>query len=57
MSFQKMGKNAIKDLVFFIEKGEILDGYMHPNQAYFGQRIMVRPTPRFTESVCTNTSP
>jgi len=31
-----------EDMVFFIERGEILDDYLHPNQkAYPGQRIMV----------------
>jgi hypothetical protein len=29
-------------VVFYIERGEILDDYLHPNkQAYPGQRIMV----------------
>jgi hypothetical protein len=33
---------CFEDVVFFIEKGEILDDYYHPNQkAYPGQRIMV----------------
>jgi len=33
---------CFEDVVFFIEKGEILDDYLHPNQkAYPGQRIMV----------------
>lgn len=31
-----------EDVVFFIERGEILDDYLHPNQkTYPGQRIMV----------------
>jgi len=30
------------DVVFYIERGDILDDYLHPNQqAYPGQRIMV----------------
>ena len=33
---------CFEDVVFYIEKGEILDDYLHPNlQAYPGQRIMV----------------
>ena len=33
---------CFEDVVFFIERGEILDDYLHPNQkAYPGQRIMV----------------
>ena len=33
---------GFEDVVFFIEKGEILDDYLHPNQeSYPGQRIMV----------------
>jgi uncharacterized DUF497 family protein len=33
---------GFEDVVFFIERGEILDDYLHPNQkAYPGQRIMV----------------
>jgi hypothetical protein len=33
---------CFEDVVFFIERGEILDDYIHPNQkAYPGQRIMV----------------
>ncbi|MBN1363871.1 MAG: BrnT family toxin [Syntrophaceae bacterium] len=33
---------CFEDVVFFIERGEILDDYVHPNQkAYPGQRIMV----------------
>jgi hypothetical protein len=33
---------CFEDVVFFIEKGEILDDYSHPNQqGYPGQRIMV----------------
>ena len=31
-----------EDVVFHIERGDILDDYLHPNQqAYPGQRIMV----------------
>ena len=31
-----------EDVVFYIEKGDILDDYQHPNQQkYAGQRIMV----------------
>jgi hypothetical protein len=30
------------DMVFYIERGDILDDYLHPNQRdYLGQRIMV----------------
>ena len=33
---------CFEDVVFYIERGEILDDYLHPNrQAYPGQRIMV----------------
>ncbi len=33
---------CFEDVIFFIERGEILDDYSHPNQkAYPGQRIMV----------------
>jgi hypothetical protein len=33
---------CFEDVVFFIERGKILDDYLHPNQkAYPGQRIMV----------------
>jgi len=33
---------GFEDVVFFIERGDILDDYLHPNQkAYPGQRIMV----------------
>lgn len=33
---------CFEDMVFFIERGEILDDYLHPNQkTYPGQRIMV----------------
>ncbi len=33
---------CFEDVVFYIERGDILDDYLHPNQqAYHGQRIMV----------------
>ena len=33
---------CFEDVVFFIERGEIVDDYLHPNQKeYPGQRIMV----------------
>jgi uncharacterized DUF497 family protein len=33
---------CFEDIVFFIERGDILDDYEHPNQKdYPGQRIMV----------------
>jgi hypothetical protein len=33
---------CFEDVVFYIERGEILDDYLRPNQqAYPGQRIMV----------------
>ena len=33
---------SFEDVVFYIERGDILDDYIHPNQqAYPGQRIMV----------------
>lgn len=33
---------CFEDIVFYIEKGDILDDYQHPNQQkYTGQRIMV----------------
>lgn len=32
---------SFEDIVFYIEKGDILDDYQHPNQRkYAGQRIM-----------------
>jgi hypothetical protein len=35
-------KISFEDVVFYIERGDILDDYAHPNQrAYPGQRIMV----------------
>jgi len=33
---------CFEDVIFYIERGDILDDYLHPNQkAYPGQRIMV----------------
>lgn len=33
---------CFEDVIFFIERGEILDDYLHPNQGiYPGQRIMI----------------
>lgn len=33
---------CFEDVVFYIERGDILDDYLHPNQqAYPGQRMMV----------------
>mgnify|MGYP000981862747 CR=1 FL=1 len=33
---------CFEDVVFYIERGDILDDYLHPNQRdYPGQRIMV----------------
>jgi len=33
---------CFEDVIFYIERGEILDDYLHPNQrAYPGQRIVV----------------
>ena len=33
---------CFEDVLFFIERGDILDDYLHPDQqAYPGQRIMV----------------
>ena len=33
---------CIEDVVFFIERGDMLNDYLHPNQKdYPGQRIMV----------------
>ena len=33
---------SFEDVVFYVERGDILDDYLHPNQqAYPGQRIMV----------------
>ena len=33
---------CFEDVVFYIERGDVLDDYAHPNQkAYLGQRIMV----------------
>ncbi|GAB6268579.1 MAG: hypothetical protein STSR0002_13210 [Smithella sp.] len=33
---------CFEDMVFYIERGDILDDYLHPNQQdYPGQRIMV----------------
>jgi hypothetical protein len=42
LSLKKTRKISFEDAVFFIERGEILDDYAHPNQRdYPGQRIMV----------------
>ena len=39
---------CFEDVVFFIERGEILDDYLHPNQkAYPGQRIMVMSVAKY----------
>jgi uncharacterized DUF497 family protein len=42
-SFLKTSRGiCFEDVVFYIERGDILDDYRHPNQqAYPGQRIMV----------------
>ena len=33
---------CFEDIVYYIEKGDILDDYQHPNQKrYSGQRVMV----------------
>lgn len=33
---------CFEDVVYYIEKGDILHDYVHPNQdRYFGQRIMI----------------
>ena len=33
---------CVEDIVYYIEKGDILDDYQHPNQKrYSGQRVMV----------------
>ena len=33
---------CFEDVVFFVERGDILDDYLHPNQKdYPGQRMMV----------------
>lgn len=33
---------CFEDVIFYIERGDILDDYLHPNQkAYPGQKIMV----------------
>jgi hypothetical protein len=35
-------------MVFHLERGDVLDGYLHPNQAkYSGQRIMVIPAQNY----------
>jgi hypothetical protein len=40
---------CFEDVVFFIERGEILDDYLHPNQkAYSGQQIMVIEVASYT---------
>jgi hypothetical protein len=42
LSLNASRKIGFEDVVFFIERGEILDDYAHPNQKdYPGQRIMV----------------
>jgi len=41
-ALKKSRKIGFEDVVFYIERGEILDDYAHPNQrGYPGQRIMV----------------
>ena len=42
VSFKSSRGICFGDVVFFIERGDILDDYLHPNQKdYPGQRIMV----------------
>lgn len=42
MALKTLRGICFEDVVFFIERGEILDDYLHPNQkTYPGQRIMV----------------
>ncbi|MCG6537657.1 MAG: toxin [Syntrophales bacterium LBB04] len=42
LALKESRKVCFEDIVFYIERGEILDDYTHPNQkAYPGQRIMV----------------
>ena len=42
MTFKASRGVCFEDVVFYIERGDILDDYLHPNQqTYPGQRIMV----------------
>jgi hypothetical protein len=42
LALKELRDICFEDVVFYIERGEILDDYAHPNQkAYPGQRIMV----------------
>jgi hypothetical protein len=42
MALMESREICFEDVVFHIEKGDILDDYQHPNQQkYAGQRIMV----------------
>ena len=42
LALKELRDICFDDLVFYVERGEILDDYAHPNQKeYPGQRIMV----------------
>ena len=42
MALMESREICFEDVVFHIEKGDILDDYQHPNQQkYAGQRIMI----------------
>ena len=42
LALKELRDVCFDDVVFYIERGEMLDDYVHPNQkAYPGQRIMV----------------
>jgi len=42
LALKELRDVCFDDVVFYIERGEMLDDYAHPNQkAYPGQRIMV----------------
>ena len=42
LALKELRDICFEDVVFYIERGEIVDDYAHPNQnAYPGQRIMV----------------
>ena len=42
LKLKKLRGICFEDIVYYIEKGDILDDYQHPNQKrYSGQRVMV----------------
>ena len=42
LKLKKLRGICFEDIIYYIEKGDILDDYQHPNQKrYSGQRVMV----------------